>query len=152
MTDWTVTSWAVSKIISLFLQVILQVRLKHLENKKVGKWFQARWFLAALVILDLSCRTNGYIICDPGYILVDDNCTMCGAGKYKQDSGNIPCRSCSVNSDSPAGTTAQVQVQRGLLRRHISRKSSLYGLFCGQEHDGQWTCTCSSCPLYLTHR
>ena len=71
----------------------------------MGKWFQARWFLAALVILDLSRRTNGYIICDPGYILV--MIPMCVAGKYKQDSGNIPCRSCPMNSDSPAGTTAQ---------------------------------------------
>ncbi len=70
-------------------------------------FFQGRWFLAAVVVLALSPRTNDDIICDPGYTLVDDNCTMCVAGKQKQESGNMPCRSCPSNSDSPAGSTDQ---------------------------------------------
>ena len=103
-------------------------------------FFQARWFLAALVVLALSPFTNGDIICDPGYTLVDDNCTMCVAGKHKQESGNMPCRSCPANSDSPAGSTAQgaCECNAGYSGDASAENQSLYSLFCGQVQGGQW--------------
>ena len=37
--------------------------------------------------------------CGPGYKLNDseDNCTACGFGNYKTDTGNTPCQACSGN-------------------------------------------------------
>jgi hypothetical protein len=97
----------VNSLRGILLDLSYWVKNTFNQDLSVKWFFQARWSLAALVVIALSPRTNGDIICDPGYTLVDDNCTICVASKHKQESGNMPCRSCPVNSDSPVGSTAQ---------------------------------------------
>ena len=117
----------------------------------VKSFFQARWFLAALVVLALSPRTNGDIICNPGYTLVDDNCTMCVAGKHKQESGHMPCRSCPANSDSPAGSTAQgaCKCNAGYSGDASAENPACTACSAGRYKTVNGSASCLSCPLYF---